>query len=85
MTGAHTGHMTFVPGTFASGVNEPACLFSTSLVLFFFSCQTKSPLIIAEYKREEAERKKKKKKINGSILEEDNKLLGFNYFPLVAL
>lgn len=50
----------------------------------FFSCQTKTPLIIAEYKREEAEQKKKKK-INGSILEEDKTLLGFNYFPLVAL
>lgn len=29
---AHTGHVTFVPLTFASGDNEPACLFSTSLV-----------------------------------------------------
>lgn len=36
-TWAHTGHMTLVPGTFASGDNEPACLFPTSLVLFFFS------------------------------------------------
>lgn len=35
-TCAHTGHMTFVPGTFASGNNEPACLFPASLVLIFF-------------------------------------------------
>lgn len=33
---AHTGHMTFVPRTFASGNNEPACLFPTTLVLFSF-------------------------------------------------
>lgn len=35
-TCAHTGHKTFVLGTFASGDNEPACLFPTSLVPFPF-------------------------------------------------
>lgn len=35
-TCAHTGHMTFATGSFASGSNEPACLFPTSLVLIFF-------------------------------------------------
>lgn len=39
---AHTGHVTFVPLTFASGDNEPACLFSTSLVRYsFFSLPNK--------------------------------------------
>lgn len=57
-TCAHTGHMTFILGMSASGDNEPACLFPTSFVPFFFSCQTKTPLII-EYKWEEVEWKKK--------------------------
>lgn len=52
-----------------------------SSLLFF--CQTKTPLIMAGHKREEAERKKRGKSM--PPFWEDKKLLGFNYFPLVAL
>lgn len=54
-------------------------LWSSSL----FPCQTKTPLIMAVYKRGWAG-KKTHKKINDSILEDNKTLLGFNYFPLVA-
>lgn len=87
-TWAHTGHMTLVPGTFASGDNEPACLFPTSLVLFFFSFlffRAKQRLLWSWPTTNEKRLSTKKEKINGSILGEDKKLLGFNYFPLVAL
>lgn len=77
------GHMIFVPATFASADNEPSCLFPHLWSLSFFSpFQTKTPLIIAAYKREEAVLKKKENQC--SILE-DKKLLGFNYVLLVAL
>lgn len=81
---AHTGHMTFVLVTFASGDNEPACLFPTSLVLFSFFLPNKdsSDHGGVQTRRGWVEKKKKKERINGSILEEDKTLLGFNYFPL---
>lgn len=81
---AHTGHMTFVPVTFASGDNEPACLFPTSLVLFSFFLPNKDS---SDHGGVQTRRGWVKKnffflKINGSMLEEDKTLLGFNYFPL---
>lgn len=62
---AHTGHVTFVPLTFASGDNEPACLFSTSLVRSSFFPAKQRLLWSWWSTNEERLSGGEKKKING--------------------